>query len=222
MSCSTELPLTDDALLEARARGFNKTSAPNTMASKIPPFDHKPLLQTMMDQRVQSYQSPCWTSGVCKQKGILRRNSSLLHRSLMQAIKKQLQGLLPKAQVKDALISGDVAVAIRFPEVSGDSGGASSSSSTAPPPRASCDCRVFLLAKTVLRPEYGVFMEMDVDMAQRQASLRAHPDTGISCICSFDLAADLLNNLPPASSLWVNVLVHKPVLLGLCLGQAGL
>ena len=214
MRCSSEFPLTANDVIAAKAHGLNKTNAPSFLDEKIPSFDHKPVVQSMMDKGVQSYRSPCWLSGMCREKSKLRQSSALLHRSLLQQIKQQLRGMLPSSSVKDALISGDIAVAIRFPEAS--SAGASSSSSSAPPPLPRVHCRVFLLSKVVLRPEYAVMMEMDVDMDLRIARLRKDQETGLATACSFDAAHDLLTQFPAAASasMWVNVLRHKPLLPG--------
>ena len=214
MACSDEFPITPGVVLSAKTQGLRKTNAPTLLAEMVPTFDHKPMVQSLMDKAVKSYQPPCWMSGMRKEvSGKLHSSALLLHRSLLNGIKQQLRDMLPSRSLKDALVSGDMAVAIRFPEAPG--GSSSSASSDPMPPVPGKSVRIFLLSKVVLRPEFAVMMEMDVDMKSRTASLRADGQTGISCASSFDVACGLLSQSPSFATtpMWVNVLVRKPLFL---------
>ena len=207
MKATEEHPLTPDLVLGAKKKGLNKTAATSMLSKQVPTFDHHALFQCKIDKTVQGYVQPCWVRGVCRQKSQLYKDSTLLHRSMMQGIKQELRGMLPTTAVKDFLVSGDTAVAIRFPEGSGSS----SSSSSAPPPIL----RLFLLPKVVLRPEFAVLIEMQPDdVHQGRACVKSHPDTGVQLITSFDLAAELLGISPRPTSIYLNVLRHTPWFLG--------
>lgn len=193
MKCSEEHPLTEELVMEAKARGLNKSSAPKRLDEELVTFNHRPLMQTVMDSAVRSYRGPCGTAGCCKRNEVLRGSSNFLHRSFFQRMKRVLD--------KECLISGDVVVALRFPE----------DDSIALP---EVDTRIFMIPKVVLKPEYAVLIEMDANWKDNTARLRPHAKTGVCCARSIDLAVDLLNVSPAPTSLWLNVLAHTPVLLG--------
>ena len=192
MKCSEEYPLTEDLVMAAKARGLHKSSAPKRLDEELVTFNHRPLMQTVMDSAVRSYQSPCGTAGCCKRNEVLRGSSNLLHRSFFQRLKRVLD--------KECFISGDVVVALRFPE-----------DGIALP---NADTRIFMIPKVVLKPECAVLIEMDANWKDNTASLRPHAKTGVCCTRSIDLAVELLNLSPAPTSLWLNVLAHTPVLLG--------
>lgn len=222
MACCKKYPLTQDLVQAARKKGIVKTSAADILERRLAKFDHKVMLQRMMDQTVQGYAAPCRVHGACQTSTMLRKQSQLLHRAMMQAIKQQLKDRLPSAVVKDALISGDIAVAIRLPEEYASGGSTSSSSSDVSPPSLvqTKTCMVFLLPKVVLRPEYAIFLEMEVDFRKYTASLAVGPESFFAFKRSFDMAVELLS-LSPAS-LWLNVLSYKPLYFGRRMGGAEL
>ena len=214
-----EFPLTSEMVLEAKARGLCKHTAHTVLARELVTFDHRPVLQSVMDSATTSYETPCWVMGCCQKKEWLCRNSKLFHRSMMQSMKKQLQSRLPKAIAKDFLRSGDVVIAIHFPGQSPAPAASSSSSSSSsshchPSSSDGKGSRFFLVPKVVLKPEYAILMELDFNAKNNTASLQAHPESGIFSITrSIDLAVELLSETRPPTSLWLSVLHHNPVLL---------
>ena len=217
MQCSRQYPLTGELVQQAKSQGLTKCAASETLERKLPTFDHKPMLQCAMDQTVREYEAPCWVQGGCR-KSTVHGSKQLLHRSLMQSIKGQLQKRLPSNVVKDVLISGDVVVAIRFPENDLESESKSksaSSSRTCPVPLVpSRSSRIFFLPKVVLRPEYAIFMELDVDYLKQTATFQTDPETGFAICRSMDLAAELLSLSPPPTALWLHVLKYTTQSLG--------
>lgn len=215
MQCSHQYPVTGQTVQQAIQQGLTKCSASETLETTLPTFDHKPMLQCAMDQTVQEYEAPCWVQGVCR-KSSVHSSSQLLHRSLMQSIKGQLQKRLPSKVVKVVLISGDVVVAIRFPqnELESKSKSASSSTTRPVPLVPSRSCRIFFLPKVVLRPEYAIFMELDVDYVKQTATFKTDQETGFAICRSGELAAELLSLSPPPTALWLNILKYTAQSLG--------
>ena len=210
MPCSEESPLLPEMVLKAKSAGLNKMNAPGFLERELVPFDHQPILQSIMDSATRWYEGSCWHHGCCKKQELLHQSSKLLRKSMMQSIKQQLRAKLPSSSVKDVLISGDLAIAIRFPAAESAGGGSSSSSSAAPVVPASRS-RLFLLPKVVLRPEYAVFMEMTPDFETMTGRLLVNPDSGVHCARSMDVVVDLLKSSP--ASLWINVLEYTNVFL---------
>ena len=219
---TAEYPVVPSAILEAREKGINRTSAAGLFMEELPEFTHHPLLQsTMQQESLRRYRPPCWVRGYCLDKvspgqaSTEAANHSLLHGMLVKEIRSQISSNLPGSMGKEFLASGDAAIAVRFGKES-----VAKNETTAKADNDSVECKIFLIANMSLRPINAVLASMDLKQEveggprSRSASLSTDANGRFVFQTSMELVSSLLADQKDMPSLiYVNVLEHKPVCL---------
>ena len=219
MSCTKDCPIAASIIDKARAKGMNRSNAYSFLQSQLPVADHSPINQTIMQKIASNYKLPCWHRGMCrKSNGKLCRQQAVLHENMFKEIRRQVDRNLPPSSAKEYLTSSDVCIAVRFRvtkqkecvAVGSTASASAAAASSLPEPF----CKIFTLAKVVLRPVTAVLAAMDYDdsvvgCGETSAQFRLSSDNSLVLCTSWEMCADLLKQ--DVETVWVTVLEHRPM-----------
>ena len=214
MSCTKDCPIAASIIDKARAKGMNRSNAYSFLQSQLPVADHSPINQTIMQKIASNYKLPCWHRGICrKSNGKLCRQQAVLHENMFKEIRRQIDQNLPPGSAKEYLTSSDVCIAVRFRVAKQKECAAAAAPAAAAFPETFC--KIFCLAKVVLRPVTAVLAGMDLD--EEHGSVSGCRETSaqfrlsgnmLELWTSWELCADLLKQ--DVETVWITVLEHQP------------
>eukprot|EP00435_Cladocopium_sp_Y103_P056639 s14_g19.t1 len=187
--------------------------------SEVPEFTHQPLVQTTMQQEtLNAYQPPCWVKGFCSLERGSRKQHERLHGMLLKEIRKQIDQNLPPAAAKGYLRSGDVAIVVRYGQVSSVGAAPCHSEVTL----ESSVCKVLMLASVSLRPASAVLLSMTIKPVKslsipsdvHEATFELDDDGHFMYQTSWEFVAYLLREQKAMErAVYISVLDHKPTFL---------